>query len=102
MYAPNQKGNVQYQLQYIGRYMRRPAIGLNRIVDYDGKTVTFRYKDKISGEEKMETVTVEFIGRLIQHIPDEQFKLIRHYGIYSRRIKAISKKLISNWQKREK
>ena len=100
VYAPKQKGNVKYQLQYIGRYMRRPAIGLNRIVDYDGKTVTFRYKEKTSGEEKIETVSVEeFMGRLIQHIPDEQFKLIRHYGTYSRRLKAISKKLISNWQK---
>ena len=41
----------------------------------------------------------EFIKRLIVHIPDEQFKMIRYYGIYSRRIKAICKKLISNWQK---
>ncbi|WP_425059862.1 transposase [Sporomusa carbonis] len=69
-------------------------------MDYDGEKVIFRYKDKSSGEEKLETVSVEeFIGRLIQHIPDEQFKLIRHYGIYARRIKTLSKKLISNWQK---
>lgn len=100
VYAPKQKGVVQYQLQYIGRYMRRPAIGLNRIMEYDGERVRFSYKDKTSGEEKIETVSVEeFIGRLIQHIPDEQFKLIRHYGIYARRIKALSKKMISNWQK---
>jgi hypothetical protein len=100
VYAPKQKGNVQFQLQYIGRYMRRPAIGLNRIVGYDGERVTFRYHDKTTGVEKLETVSVEeFIGRLIKHIPDEQFKVIRHYGIYSRRIKAISKKLITGWQK---
>jgi hypothetical protein len=100
VYAPKQKGNVKMQLRYIGRYMRRPAIGLNRIVNYDGESVTFKYQDKRSSQEKQETISVEeFIGRLIKHIPDEQFKLIRHYGIYSRRIKALSKKLIGVWQK---
>jgi len=29
----------------------------------------------------------EFIKALIQHIPDRHFKMIRHYGAYSRRTK---------------
>jgi len=29
----------------------------------------------------------EFIKALIQHIPDRNFKMIRYYGAYSRRIK---------------
>lgn len=100
VYAPKQKGNVKIQLKYIGRYMRRPAIGVNRIVGYDGEIVSFRYHDKTTGSEKVETVSAEeFIGKLIKHIPDEQFKIIRHYGIYSRRIKTLSKKLIDVWQK---
>jgi hypothetical protein len=41
----------------------------------------------------------EFIARVIRHIPDEQFKTIRHYGVYSRRTKSISKKLVTAWQK---
>jgi hypothetical protein len=41
----------------------------------------------------------EFISRLIRHIPDEQFKTIRYYGMYSRRSKKISKKLLTIWQK---
>lgn len=36
--------------------------------------------------------------RLIRHIPDEQFKTIRHYGMYSRRTKTLSKKLLAAWQ----
>lgn len=100
IYAPKQKGNFKEQLRYIGRYMRRPAIGINRIVDYDGEMVSFRYHDKTDGQEKIEIITVEeFIGRIIKHIPDEQFKVIRHYGIYSRRIKALCKKLITTCQK---
>lgn len=100
VYAPKQTGDIKAQLAYIGRYMRRPAIGVNRIEAYDGKVVTFRYHDKKDGQEKRETVTVEeFIARLIRHIPDEQFKTIRHYGVYSRRTKGLCKKLITAWQK---
>lgn len=103
VYAPKQKGNIKEQLRYIGRYMRRPAIGLNRIVAYDGDFVTFKYVDKTDGQEKTETMMVEeFIKSLIRHIPDEQFKTIRHYGIYSRRSKSLSKKLIKAWQEKTK
>lgn len=100
VYAPKQKGNVKAQLGYIGRYMRRPAIAISRIVDYDGEFVEFRYQDKTDGQEKTERIPVEeFIARIIRHIPDENFKTIRYYGVYSRRIKALCKKLVSVWQK---
>jgi len=100
VYAPRQKGNVKEQLGYIGRYIRRPAIALHRIEEYDGQYVTYRYHDKKDGQEKREKLTAEeFITRLIVHIPDEQFKMIRYYGVYSRRIKTLCKKLISVWQK---
>ncbi len=99
VHAPKQRGNVKEQLRYIGRYIRRPAIGINRIEAYDGQNVTFKYIDKTDGKEKTETVSVEeFISRLIRHIPDEQFKTIRHYGMYSRRTKNLSKKLLCAWQ----
>lgn len=99
VHAPKQKGNVKEQLRYIGRYIRRPAIGLNRIEAYDGQMVTFKYVDKTDGLEKTESVTVEeFIARLTRHIPDEQFKTIRHYGMYSRRIKNLCKKVLAAWQ----
>lgn len=100
VHAPKQKGSVKVQLAYIGRYIRRPAVGLNRIEEYDGQYVTFRYHDKTDGQEKTEKVSVEeFIARLIRHIPDEGFKTIRYFGIYSRRIKSLCKKVVSAWQK---
>lgn len=99
MYAPKQRGKTKEQLRYISRYMRRPAIGINRIEVYDGQTVTFKYIDKKDKQEKHETLTVEaFISRLIRHIPDEQFKMIRYYGMYSRRSKSLSKKMLAAWQ----
>ncbi|MEC0232693.1 IS91 family transposase [Paenibacillus alba] len=100
VHAPKQKGNVKEQLGYIGRYMKRPAIALKRIQSYDGEYVVFSYRDKTNGEEKTEKLTVEeFIARVIRHIPDENFKTIRYYGVYSRRLKKISKKLVTEWQK---
>lgn len=103
IYAPKTKGNVKAQLGYIGRYIRRPAIAVSRIEAYDGKFVTFRYYDKTEEKDKTETVSVEeFIARLIRHIPDEQFKMIRHYGVYSRRTKKLSKALVTTWQKEAK
>ncbi len=101
VHAPKQRGDIKEQLRYIGRYIRRPAIGLNRIEAYDGHNVTFNYLDKTDGKKKEETVSVEeFISRLIRHIPDEQFKTIRHYGMYSRRSKNLSKKMLCEWQKK--
>lgn len=94
---PNKKGQgtVEAQVGYIGRYMRRPAMALSRIIGYDGENVTFKYFDKTEQKEKHETITVEeFILRIIRHIPDEQFKTIRYYGIYSRRGKRLADKLM--------
>lgn len=99
VHAPKQSGNVKAQLGYIGRYIRRPAIAVDRIVSYDGEQVVFRYHDKTDDTDKEEQVTVEeFISRLIRHIPDEQFKMIRHYGVYARRAKRICKEKVAAWQ----
>lgn len=94
---PNKKGqgSIEAQIGYIGRYMRRPAMAVGRIIEYDGEKVTFKYHDKTEQKEKQETITVEeFIIRIIRHIPDEQFKTIRYYGIYSRRGKGLADKLM--------
>lgn len=99
VHAPKQSGNVKAQLGYIGRYIRRPAIAVDRIVGYDGEQVRFRYHDKTDEQDKEEQVTVEeFISRLIRHIPDEQFKMIRHYGVYARRTKKKAKEKVKTWQ----
>ena len=72
----------------MARYIRHPAVANTRLHRYDGKTVTFWYGDH-DGTRHFVTMTVrEFIQSLIQHIPDRNFKMIRYYGAYSRRIKG--------------
>ena len=81
-------------LKYIGRYLGRPAIATSRIDNYDGDNVTFHYNRHEDNALIYETVPVlDFMERLIQHIPEKHFKMIRYYGIYARH-RASDSKLI--------
>lgn len=71
-------------VKYIGRYVRHPAIANGRIIGYDKKRIIFFYKDNQRNEIVVRKSVNNFIFSLIQHIPPEQFKIIRHYGAYSR------------------
>jgi len=47
------------------------------------------------GNRHYVTMTVEgFISAVIDHIPDRQFRTIRHYGVYSRGLKRKFRKLL--------
>lgn len=73
--------------KYIARYIRHPAIANTRIIAYNGKAVTFWYEDREKEKQYVTLQVDEFISAIIQHVPDEQFKMIRYYGAYSRRRK---------------
>jgi hypothetical protein len=82
--------NAEFTTRYIGRYAKRPCVSEANIIDYDkkNKTVSFKYKDKYTNTEKTETIGVmEFIGRLVRHIPEKNFRMIRYYGIYANCVK---------------
>lgn len=71
--------------KYIGRYLGRPVIATSRIDHYDGDFVTFHYNRHEDDKYVVETVPVmNFISRLIQHIPEKHFKMIRYDGLYAR------------------
>lgn len=101
VYAPKRsRAKLRGLLEYISRYMKRGPIALSRIKMYDGEMVMFEYKDKRTGSIETRTMTAkEFIGALIRHIADYQFKTIRRYGVYSRRIKTVMKKILEVYQK---
>jgi len=63
----------------------RPVIATSRIDQYDGGSVTFHYNRHEDDAYVEETLPVmEFIERLIQHIPEKHYKMIRYGGIYAR------------------
>ena len=72
-------------VNYIVRYAGRPVLAQSRITDYDydKDTVTFTYTPHGSTELVSESLSVfNFIKRLIIHIPERNFKMIRYYGFY--------------------
>ena len=86
--------NKKGMIKYIGRYIRHPAVAESRIISYDGKEVIFWYKDDDDIIHYVTMCVEEFIHAVIDHIPDKQFKTIRHYGVYSRSIKRKFKTLL--------
>lgn len=77
--------NIKQATQYIGRYLARPAIAEYRIINYDGKNVTYWYENKKPKGKREITVNVlEFIGKITQHIHPKGFRVARRYGLYSR------------------
>jgi hypothetical protein len=79
----------RFSVRYIGRYTKRAVMAEYRIVAYNGKSVTFSYKDYAEGGKlSYRSLRINtFIGRLIRHIPDKYFPMIRHCGIFSNRWK---------------
>lgn len=83
--------------KYIARYVSHPAIAESRILDLDyiNKTITFQYEphqddhtddpsQKLGTQIITESV-FDFMAKLIRHIPDKGFHLVRYYGFYSNR-----------------
>lgn len=70
---------------YILRYCGRPCFAQYRIIDIDDNDfISFwyqRHEDNLFVVEKIHIF--EFIARLIRHIPDSNFKMIRYYGFYA-------------------
>ncbi len=94
VYGKGQVKSEKAAIKYVGRYTGRPPIAESRIISYDGKKVTFYYERHEDGERIEETVdAIEFIKKLIIHIPNEQFKTIRYYGIYAQNTKDRPKLL---------
>lgn len=76
-------------VRYVGRYVRHPAIANGRIIAYNKKNITFFYKDNLSRKIIITKTIDNFISSLIQHIPPEQFRIIRYYGSYSRKKRKL-------------
>lgn len=76
---------LEQTVKYITRYLGRPVIAASRIDAYDGKNVTFHYNRHEDESLVVEKIPdLDFIKRLIIHIPEKHFKMVRYYGIYAK------------------
>jgi hypothetical protein len=95
VHISEERQELEQTVKYVGRYARRPPISEVRIKENKDEFITFEYKDyRNNASPVLYTLkTVEFIRKLIRHIPPHYFNVIRHYGIVASRVKNVYKKL---------
>lgn len=103
VYAEKKKFNsIKDGIEYVTRYCGRTPISENRILNYDGTNVTFSYNDHVDESYHEITVSAEkFIFILLRHIIPTQYKIIRYYGFYRKKLSFHDKiKLLVSEEKR--
>lgn len=78
--------------KYITRYVCHPPISNSRIMSYDGLNVSFWYEKPSTKERHIITLPVlEFLYRVIMHLPPKGFHMVVRYGLYSAKYLSTSK-----------
>lgn len=71
---------------YLAKYVVSPPISVRRIERYDGRTVSYWYRDHKTGHIEHATLpALRFIGRMVQHILPKGFQRIRYFGLHGNR-----------------
>lgn len=86
-------------IKYLSNYVRGGPIKNSRIVNYDGVTVTLRYKDHRDNQMKLMSLPVEeFLRRFAMHLVPKRQRVIRALGLYAMKGKGIVelKELLNN------
>lgn len=84
-----------HNVNYLGRYIKRPPIAQSRLKHYDGNNVVFRYLNHKNQQHSNFTCSAhQFIKRFTQHIPEKGFRLIRYYGFLANRTRGALLKIV--------
>ena len=100
--AKNESLSPKQVVEYMTRYIARPVIAKKRILKHENKMVTFCYNRHEDGKYIEETIpALEFLGRLVIHIPDKFFNMVRYSGVYAKRdSKSVFKIAQPKWRER--
>jgi hypothetical protein len=94
VYAKRPFAGPKAVLAYLARYTHRVAISNSRLINTDGKSVTFKVKNyRAEGRARYTTMTLdiaEFIRRFLIHVLPKGFHRIRHYGFLASATKAAN------------
>ena len=87
VYSKPPFGGPKAVLAYLSRYTHRVAISNRRLIAFDEKGVTFKYKDyRADGRARYKVMTLatgEFIRRFLIHVLPTGLHRIRHYGLFA-------------------
>jgi hypothetical protein len=87
--CPKPTSNFKQIVRYLGNYFKRPPIAESKLRHFDGNAVTFKYLDHVTNTYRNFILSTEqFIARFVQHIPDENFRMLRYYGFLSNRTRG--------------
>jgi hypothetical protein len=79
-------------IDYLSRYTHRIALSNDRLVAMKDDQVSFRWKDRASGNQKkvMTLGAVEFLKRFLLHVLPSGLVRIRHYGFLANAVRRRS------------
>lgn len=87
VYAKRPFSGPEAVLAYLSQYTHRIAISNSRLVAYDDKAITFKWKDyRLKGSKRYTTMTLaadEFLRRFLMHVLPQGFHRIRHFGLFA-------------------
>jgi hypothetical protein len=105
VYCKRPFASADHVVAYLGRYTHRIAISNHRLIDLDGDSVRFRYRDSAHGNQRkiMKLDGLEFIRRFLLHVLPHGFVKIRHYGLLGNRcrradIRVCRQRLLGIWE----
>ena len=87
VYAKAPFGGPRHVFSYLGHYTHRVALSNQRLLAFDGQTVTFRARDNQNpGTYRLVRLAAqEFIRRFLLHVLPHGFVRIRHFGLMASR-----------------
>jgi hypothetical protein len=92
VYAKRPFAGPDQVLSYLARYTHRVAIANSRLVAFQARRVTFKWKDyRREGQDRYGLMTLdgdEFIRRFLLHVLPDGFHRIRHYGLFANGARA--------------
>ncbi len=80
--SKNVKGCVNYMMRYAGR----PVMAESRLLSYDkdANEVSWYYEDHKTNERvEVKETGKQLLEKMIIHIPDKDFRMVRYYGFYN-------------------
>ncbi len=70
---------------YLAKYLRSGPISNHRLLACDEKSVTFAYTSHKDGKaHTMSLPGPDFIRRVLSHVPESGFHVVRYYGLYAK------------------
>ncbi len=89
-------GRGESALKYLAAYLYRTAFSAERILNDDGRFITFSYRHSRSGDTRTVRLPAEcFLHRFLQHVLPQGFQRVRYFGWLSAAAKTPWERILA-------